>query len=88
MTTGRVLILHNGKPVPTVPFDHEHGRPEDLFLRVSEEHVVRGGDRLEWAGTMPEGKTHLWVRFDSRTWNGLPTMGNVLLKEQDHRHLE
>jgi len=84
VTTGRPNILHNGKPVPTAPFDHEHGQPHDLFLRVPEDHIVRGGDRLNWTGTLPEGKTRLWVRFSSRTWAGDLTFGTVLLKEQDH----
>ena len=88
MTTGRPIILHNGKPVPTAPFDHEHGQPHDLFLCVSEDHVVRGGDRLEWAGTLPEGKTRLWVRFSSRTWTGGLTVGTVRLRDTDHRHSE
>lgn len=89
MTTGNPTILLNGKPVPSTPFAHERGQPHDLFLRVADDHVVWGGDRLEWTGTLPESKTYLWVRFTTRTWNGNsadPARGNVLLTERDYRH--
>ncbi|NBR00535.1 MAG: hypothetical protein EBT79_06455 [Actinobacteria bacterium] len=72
------MILLNGEPVSTTPFDHPHGRPTDLFLRM-DGVVVNPGDDVTWSGDMPDGKTHIWVRFDFRTYSGDLSEGNLCL---------
>ena len=71
------MILLNGEPVKTVPFEHPHGTPTDLFLRM--EVVVYPGDHITWSGEMPEGKTTVWVRFDYPNPFGDLSEGNLCL---------
>lgn len=79
------VILVSGIPVPTLPFEHTHGRPEDLFLEVLPAKPVPPGTQIAWSGEMPEGKKTLWVRIPcSLPWRGV-VEGNFLLREEDHR---
>jgi len=82
-----VFLFVNGKKVTYEPFDHPHGRAGDLFLRIDPKVVLNPGDRIEWSGDLPEGKTQLWVRysFTHPIAGKSPMIGNARLKESDRR---
>ena len=82
-----ILLYANGRRVASEPFDHPHGQDGDLFLRIDPQEVLNPGDRIEWSGVLPEGKTQLWVRYAcTHPTHGWPTMtGNARLKEADRR---
>jgi len=81
-----VLLYANGEQVTYEPLDHPHGKAGDLFLRI-EKVVLNPGDRIEWSGDLPEGKTRLWVQYDcNHPTHGWPIMtGHARLKESDRR---
>ena len=58
-------------------FNYEF-EPADLFLRLDPQVVLKPGDRIEWSGDLPEGKTQLWVRYKT-----VLDMGTAPLKDSD-----
>ena len=74
-------VMVDGVPVPTFPFDHPHGRPEDLFLLAEPPVPVPPGTGVTWAGDMPEGKKNLWVRVPCVVGRE----GTFLLREKDRQ---
>lgn len=86
--TNLPVIMVDGNPVPTTPFEHPHGRPEDLFLLADPPNPVPPGTKITWAGKMPEGKANLWVRIPCAV-GGLGTfrlrdLGTFRLREMDY----
>ena len=73
-----VVLYANGKQVTYESFDHPHGEAGDLFLRLDPQVVLKPGDRIEWSGDLPEGKTQLWVRYET-----VLDMGTAPLKDSD-----
>ena len=81
-----VLLYANGEQVTYESYEHPHGQAGDVFLRIDPQVVLNPGDRIEWSGDLPEGKTQLWVRYACTRPTGGPTMtGNARLKDSDRR---
>lgn len=83
-----VSLFVNGRQVTHEQFEHSHGQAGDLFLRLNPQETMNGGDRVEWSGPLPEGKTRLWVRYTMRPPDGCASttlVGNALLRESDRR---
>jgi len=76
-----ITILVDGNPVPSIRFEHQHGRPEDVFLLVQTTTPVPPGTEVAWTGDMPTGKTALWVRIPCEVGK----WGTFLLREEDRR---
>lgn len=80
-----VLLYANGEQVTYESYEHPHGQAGDVFLRIDPQVVLNPGDRIEWSGGLPKGKTQLWVRYACThpIAGKSPMVGNARLKASD-----
>jgi len=78
-------VYANGRRVTYESYEHPHGQAGDVFLRIDPQVVLNPGDRIEWSGDLPEGKTQLWVRYACThpPLQRLRGVGNARLKDSD-----
>ncbi len=77
-------VYVNGLPVDATLYQHRHARPETLFLALLTDSPLRPGDKIQWSGDLPEGKSKLWVRFQAQAaTQDHPVYGHSPLEDRD-----